>query len=427
MASSSTAINGGLIGQYGFIADYSISESDVNERVQAMWQKGIREFQFYDWFENYTTPFSKGKIEWQDPYFKIRPIYKATIQKYIKVIREFGGRSWGYIQMVAGGANEDSKHFKLKMHEDTIPCYLPSEQWAELVCNRWVEGVKELGFDGIHWDTLGKKAEPGDEKKEEDGIHNFLKKSHAILKELNLKQTANLVSCNWWDDKIIHQYLQFPYTEVWSESEEEDFYTKIQKLFSIPNTSPSQLLGVIAYYDEDEDVMNKRSKKASEYKCSYLMYGDGDKRLAGPYFPDAAICWGKLRETLESSRTFALRTHDNAHYLCAEGGGGGIVHAQYKENHHWQKFTVLFHEGRQISLQTHDGKHYISVVDQTVNAEFSGTPGDDQKFEVVIVKSGKIALKTLRNLYLSAENNGGGKISTQPHIGDWERFSYEIT
>src|SRR3990167_11247268 len=121
-SSSSTSIRP-LLGQYGFLTDYpDISKEEAKEKIQALWDLGVREFQFYDWFVGYATPLARRRYllsdyhdwdndfvpglppeieeSWMDPFFKTRQISAKTIINYINAIKESGGRAWAYVQAV---------------------------------------------------------------------------------------------------------------------------------------------------------------------------------------------------------------------------------------------------------------------------------------------------------------------------------------
>jgi hypothetical protein len=62
-----------------------------------------------------------------------------------------------------------------------------------------------------------------------------------------------------------------------------------------------------------------------------------------------------------------LRSYDDLHFLCAEGGGGGAVNATRTSAQQWETFTVVYLPGQsgplntntQFHLQTYDGAHFV--------------------------------------------------------------------
>lgn len=294
--------NRGLKGKYGFLTDYSNkTEQEAREVIKKMWNLGIKEFQFYDWFAGYSTPIRGDS--WRDPFFGKQKIHLQTIRTYIQQIKELGGCAWAYVQAVGAeenGLKDESgnvykplldEHNK-NMHEGKFYTYCANTAWADRMLNIWLKQIKELGFTGIHWDTLGRIAENYGE--ETIGFHNFLERTFERLKKEGLEQTANFVDAAWWDEDIIKKYVAFPYVEVWSEDNKIKYYDQLKKLFSTNSYKDDQLRAVIAHYPGDKVsdqeaklLISMRSEEAQQHGVSYLIWGDGNKRLVTCYFPCA--------------------------------------------------------------------------------------------------------------------------------------------
>ena len=291
-----------LRGGYGFLTDYGpYPEAQARGRVATLAQTfGIKEFQFYDWFATYSKP-TNGP-PWPDPFKRERQIYLETIQTYIDEIHRRGGRAWASVQAV--GAEEadladpsagiyplldrDGKQYR---HSPEVPrfwAYFLNEAWAERMTGVWASAVKELGFDGIHWDTLGPKA--GDYAAEVNGTHAFLRRAKRNLAALGLSQTLNFVDLAWWDPGLAANGLvAFPYAEVWSMTSEKSYYAAMN------DPALAGIWGVMAFYPTvdkpdgwtDSEVMLARWAEALKHRLRYLILGDDERRLIGPYFPDA--------------------------------------------------------------------------------------------------------------------------------------------
>jgi hypothetical protein len=261
---------------------------------------GIKEFQFYDWFATYSKP-TNGP-SWLDPFKRERQIYFETIQTYTDEIHRHGGRAWASVQAV--GAEEadladpsagiyplldrDGKPYR---HSPEVPrfwTYFLNETCANRMTGIWGPGVKDLGFDGIHWDTLGPKA--GDYASEINGTRAFLKRAKENLADLGLSQTLNFVDLAWWDpDLVATGLVAFPYAEVWSMTSEKSYYAAMN------DPALAGIWGVMAFYPAvnkpegwtDSEVMLARWAEAPKHRLLYLILGDDERRLVGPYFPDA--------------------------------------------------------------------------------------------------------------------------------------------
>ena len=55
-------------------------------------------------------------------------------------------------------------------NQPLLYCYVPDGDWAKRMCNLWGPFARDLGFYGIHWDTLGERR-----GLQRDSYLNFLK------------------------------------------------------------------------------------------------------------------------------------------------------------------------------------------------------------------------------------------------------------
>lgn len=292
----------GLTGEYGFISSAALgpqAEADIRARVITMARDyGIREFMLYDWFADYSTPV-RG-TEWNDAFFRRQPISLATIRISVDEIHKQGGRAWAYVQSVA--AEEDNLESptngirKLLTERGTrywhppgdhprFPAYLPNAAWARFMVERWAPVVKELGFDGIHWDTLGHIA--GDGAAETRGIHDFVETACPLLERRGLRQTVNFVDMNGWDRDLVRRCCEFPYVEIWSTQAEKWYYGEMD------SAELRGVRGVLAMYptmlkpaDRSEtDVIAGRHDEVRKHNLVYLIVGDGERRMRTEYWP----------------------------------------------------------------------------------------------------------------------------------------------
>ncbi len=293
-----------LTGEYGFFTNAVLGpqeEAAIRARVDVMARDyGIREFQFYDWFADYSTPVRGG--EWTDPYFRHNPISRRTIEITIDEIHRQGGRAWAYVQSV-GAEEQDLEDaardiWKLRdakgqwhwhppgFDKPRFPTYFPNAAWAKRMAGRWAGPIKQLGFDGIHWDTLGAIA--GDYGAEVAGIHAFIKTTRELLQREGLRQTMNMVDLCWWNRAVVRETLEFPYVEIWSHQSELRYYAEMMK------RDMAGIRGVMPMYPS-VDVPNgwsgaavvcARHDEARKHRLAYLVVGDGARRMKGQYWPD---------------------------------------------------------------------------------------------------------------------------------------------
>jgi len=294
----------GLAGEYGFLSSAVLgpqAEAAIRGRVKIMAQDyRIREFQFYDWFADYSTP-ARGD-HWTDPYFRQKPISRRTIEISVDEIHRQGGRAWAYVQSIGAEEQnlEDSKRDIWKLRDaqgkwhwhppgadkPRFPTYFANAAWGGRMFDRWAGPIRSLGFDGVHWDTLGAIA--GDYAAETSGIHAFLKTTHELLRGVGLRQTMNMVDLAWWARKVVRAHLEFPYAEVWSNAAEKRYYAEMAKSDMVG------LRGVMAMYPTTDvpggwsatQVICARHNEARKHHLVYLVVGDGAHRMKGDYWPD---------------------------------------------------------------------------------------------------------------------------------------------
>jgi hypothetical protein len=290
-----------LLGEYGYISALGPQPEDKIRTIVATMARdyGVREFMFYDWFADYSTPV-RG-TEWKDPFFRRRPISRATIVAAIDEIHRHHGRAWAYVQAV--GAEEDNlesastdiwklrgKNGEWYWHppgeQPRFPTYFPNSAWARFMVDRWAPAVKELGFDGIHWDTLGPIA--GDRGAEIQGLHAFVETASMALRRQRLRQTMNYVELNGWDRELVRKYCEFPYAEVWSDDKKRQYYAQMD----MPDMR--RVRGVMAMYPstqkpqgwQETDIIIARHNEARKHRLVYVILGDGERRMKNEYWPE---------------------------------------------------------------------------------------------------------------------------------------------
>jgi glycosyl hydrolase family 66 len=312
-----------LRGGYGFLTDYgSYPEAEARGRVTTLAQTfGIKEFQFYDWFATYSKPTNGSS--WPDPFMGKRRIYLKTILTYIDEIHHQGGHAWAYVQAVGaeeGDLTDESAGIHPLRDRDGNWCrhpaeaprfwaYFLNEAWADRMTRIWGPAVKDLGFDGIHWDTLGKKA--GDYGSEVNGTHAFLRRAKESLAALGLSQTLNFVDLAWWHPSLVTEcVVAFPYAEVWSMDSEKSYYDAMN------DPALAGIWGVMAFYPTvdkpkptadkpegctDSEVMLARWREAPKHRLMYLILGDDERRLVREYFPAATPLSPSEKDTMKES------------------------------------------------------------------------------------------------------------------------------
>lgn len=303
-----------MVGRYGFVTSRTFDcqeASAARERIRVMVEDyGIREFQFHDWFFDYSTPIRTAR--WTDPFFRKAPICLSTLEAYIDEIHAHGARAWAYVQAV--GAEETSwanpgagifpmldKHGQWHWHVGRFPCYFLNGFWAKHMVSAWAPVIRAMRFDGIHWDALGPFAAVYEAEKA--GVKEFIQVAYGLLEPYGLKQTFNFVDLFWWDDETVANSLEFPYAEVWSRKQADTYFSFMAHSIFKDRT------GAIAYYPTvdkpsgvtEEEVLIARHQESLSHRLFYIAIGDGERRLINEYWPNTRPL------TLEAAKALKIR------------------------------------------------------------------------------------------------------------------------
>eukprot|EP00040_Diaphanoeca_grandis_P025527 m.141547 g.141547 ORF g.141547 m.141547 type:complete len:407 (+) comp30192_c0_seq15:554-1774(+) len=323
--------DGKVLGNYGAFSDFDFEGCSADEaanRVREMSELGIREFQFYDVIPSYTPQNSATHPQWQilfgnndsacwtaekwlPSYTRSRSICRPCVANLIQAIHNTNGRAWLYAQSVAADAasvNYSSvvpscsgeKCLANWVHTSTgahacIPsrmdgdrlfyCYQPTGEWGTWQASQYVNVATLMGFDGIHWDSLGTTPCGGVDTASyilENGYKDFLSNTSAVLTKYGLKQTLNFVNNLGYDKTKVETLLEFNYVECWGQGCIEEFGSN--------NGAGEHGGAVIAYYPcKNDTFFLDMFGWAAKYGNSYLVVADGLHYLANEYFPNAIM------------------------------------------------------------------------------------------------------------------------------------------
>lgn len=294
---------GPLRGQYGFLTQFdSMSAEQTRNRVIQMVEYfNIMEFQFYDAFGSYSGPPRTEQEAWVGPLFG-RFVRRSVVWTMTDEVRRSGGRSWLYVQAVGadpGDAALELGHTVVGQHiVNDVPLMdivVPTAAWANAIAPRWAAFAAELGFSGIHWDTLGNVNKA---MREQADFPAFLRAALPALRAQGLDMTANFVDGAFWDPLLLAGgTIAFPYWEVWTvPAVQERFFSQVAPqgggvFVCYPGRSAdhtgerqnSEAVGMAPF-----DLLLERWQLAQAAGNAYLAVGDGTRYLQYEYFPDTA-------------------------------------------------------------------------------------------------------------------------------------------
>lgn len=353
--------------QYGFITNFDISPADARSSVRQMYVDfGIVDFQFYDAFFEYSQPMPKdvnesGWVSKPSRCFTAFPRYvqKETVIAYADEINKLPGkkgRSWLYVQAVAADepASELSSNFTPYLYKSgdhiawtfdkkCLYAYRLSPAWADRMVEMWAPVARELGFDGIHWDQLGRVSDDPDQNAEmAASIPTFLKRTGRRLRdEWGLDQTFNFVDGFGWHPSLYYgddglNVVAFPYWECWNDASEWIFWSMFNFSAqpendghhpgrSLRSPSPGAQAVFVRYPDPaccgndaastvEANILARWSRATSSCN-TYLLVGDGQRHLLNGYFPDNAALNEAVHASLAKLPTPAACEHRGQHAI----------------------------------------------------------------------------------------------------------------
>lgn len=316
VASANSGAFESRIRHYGFLTHFEISPLEARQRVRQMYHEfGIVDFQFYDVFYRYSEPLPKGNTWISKPSACFtgtpRQVRKETVQAYTDEIRRLPGghaRSWLYVQAMAADEPADQMpQFSPWRYAsgtqvawtDQRKCmfvYKLTTAWGHRMVDMWAPPAVDLGFDGIHWDSLGRVSDDPSECAEmAASVTGFLQLARGRLwSEWRLRQTFNFVDGFGWHPSLYegngNDAVEFPYWECWTDQTEWIFWS----LFNY-SAKPAGHAVFVRYPDPnccgnpvgsnaDANLMGRWARAVSACNA-YLVLGDGNRRVKTEYLP----------------------------------------------------------------------------------------------------------------------------------------------
>jgi len=266
---------------------------------------GIMEYQFYNAFENYSTPpDSKRRSHWYTAAFHVK-VERDIVKAYIEEIKFWGGRAWLTVQAMGTdpGDTESQNGFKVQgqylVKDDAgedkplVDVIAPTSKWGKHMAPRWIKYAADMGFSGIHWNTLGNfDGELGGTS----DVLGFLRATLPLVTEAGLGQTFNFVDGFQWDPSAVSDKLvAFTFWPAWSRPAKEEAFSKQVPAGSVFLCFPGTDEDHHGEWWQEEDVKGKHPfelivERWSHARChgnTYLAVGDGNRHITTDYYPDA--------------------------------------------------------------------------------------------------------------------------------------------
>lgn len=470
-------------------------------------QFGVREFQFYDAFEGFSSPPAEHLTEWQCA-IQGRPVQRSVVKAAIDEIRKLGGRAWLAVHAAATDPNDealtegqwvmspedvvkklDTVYFEaaarrrrlsgmlgdveqaqpvgqdyqvmcgcdvgIQGREDIDPrtrimdVVDMNPAWAMRIVPRWARFAADIGFSGIHWDTLGdfgdyeRSLGPMDPFSQRGvprpDIPGFLRAALPIMREHGQLQTLNFVNGFGWDQSLLNvevgngwdqqsgRVIAFPYWEAWTSQKEQELLTTSGKashgfvIAMYPGYSKyhccirNERQNSANYGVWPFDLGLRRWRRATEYGGTYHFIVDGDRYLQGPFVPDAVrFQSAEVREIQAMLKDKSWGDEaGRAVHIYASDDKGGVWRQPLHGLTNVSRWTLVSSAAGTVTraLALDSGRIYATTVDGKVVYQHLELVTPESKWKVIA--TGDVQSVAVSEDTMYAVSNGGGLLMRQ--------------
>lgn len=291
--------------RYGFVCDFSPSETDTRERLEAMARYHLNTVQAYDWMYRHYD-FLPPQNVFVDALGRAQSLDVA--QRKIELAHELGMQILAYAAIYAAqpdyfNARRELGLYKLDGEPFSLADFLyntdiTNPRWRELFFRECKRTVDALGFDGIHLDQYGYPRLAyrldGALVDLEAALPDFL---NAVRKAIGDAPTVFNAVNTWPLEAVARSGMNPLYTEIWPPNDTlRDVREVVLRARALRDGRPP----VIAAYINDlaSDDAAKRAGALNAHRRltaaiylnggSHISLGERNGALADPYFPKYA-------------------------------------------------------------------------------------------------------------------------------------------
>jgi dextranase len=291
--------------RYGFVCDFSPSETDTRERMESMARYHLNAAQAYDWMYRHHD-FLPPQTIFADALGRTQSLDVA--RRKIELARELGMQILAYAAIYAAPPDFIKTHPELGLYKlDGAPFSLAdflyntditNPRWRELFLRECKRTVDALGFDGIHLDQYGyprlAHRLDGSLVDLEAALPDFL---NAARKAIGDAPTVFNAVNTWTLEAVARSRMNPLYTEIWPPNDTlRDVREVVLRARALRDGRPP----VIAAYINDlaSDDAAKRAGALNAHRRltaaiylnggSHISLGERNGVLADPYFPKYA-------------------------------------------------------------------------------------------------------------------------------------------
>ena len=333
--------------RYGYLTEFYVGQAPPGNVDLLSQNYHINALQFYDWMWRHEDPIKRVNGQIADSWYDWRnaAISVSGLRTLINEAHSKGMAAMAYTQIYAArenyeqsgvqyawGAFANANHAGQYSHpmssDKSIYLFNPaSTAWQEYLMPKLTDTIQLLGFDGIHYDQLGKKDPVYDYSGNTipmsggTAFTSMLNRTRSHLDWLNTwlpapldsyAMTFNLVGAtvNGWGipDVVANAPVDFLYAEVWSNETYQGVGEFIKWARQSGGGKPLVLAAYMNYNDSLTELNEPSVRLAdavfSVYGAFHLEIGDGADMLSHEFFP-----WQRL-QTTDAVRQAMKRHYD---------------------------------------------------------------------------------------------------------------------
>ncbi|MEQ8820025.1 MAG: glycoside hydrolase family 66 protein [Sumerlaeia bacterium] len=335
--------------RYGYLTEFH-DNVNVNDLIGKMRKYKINGIQYYDWADEHHIQYFPGFQYWQDIARRDPWVSKAKIQELISKGHSYNMTAMAY-QLMFGAYDEywndgvqvswgAFTHWQSGTYDpsdqDYHPLNIPGwetnkiylfnirhQGWRDWMADDFNHVFANFDFDGWHIDTLGSRGTLYDWNK--NTLH-YDQEYPAFINNIrdqvghDKDYVVNTVS-NYGESQVAQNaQVDFIYSELWGEGDENDFYDLKQILTANQGRTAKNM--VIAGYMNYERSKNYSGGSPGTFKeasilladavifaCGgwHIELGDGEHLLSNEYFPNKNLVMSSsLKSQLRRYYDFAV-------------------------------------------------------------------------------------------------------------------------
>lgn len=321
--------------RYGYLTEFYIGQSPPENVALLSRDYHINALQFYDWMWRHEDPVKRVNGQVADFWYDWRnaAISVSGLHTLISEAHDRGMAAMAYTQIYAArenyeqsgvqyawGAFANTNHTGQYSHQMSSDMYVylfnpASTAWQEYLMPKLTDTIQSIGFDGIHYDQLGRKDPVYDYSggtilmADGTAFTSMLSRTRSHLDWLNTwlpaplgryAMTFNLVGAtvNGWGipDVVANAPIDFLYAEVWNNETYQGVGDFIKWARQSGGGKPLVLAAYMNYSDSITEL-NEPSVRLADAVFSvcgafHLELGDGADMLSHEFFP-----WQRLQTT----------------------------------------------------------------------------------------------------------------------------------